>query len=284
MSNTATTAVSLSPPVDFAALRQALAVRADSLSPRLRDCAEYVLREPDQTALGTISQIAAAAGVPPSAMVRFAQALGYSGFSDLQQVFQRHVTDRWPGYARRLEALREVGQTSGSHLLMGLVDQAHISLDRLRQDFNLHCMDKTVTVLAGAKRIELLGLRRAFPVAAYLHYILGRLGVHAVLLDAVGGVLTDRGQFLESDDALFVVSFAPYSQETLAYANAASGRGVPLVALTDTAISPLARVADCVLEVSDAELGGFRSLSATMCVATALAVAVSEARRVETAS
>lgn len=284
MSNIAAATVPVLPPTDFAGLRQTLAIRAGSLSPRLRDCADYVLREPDQTALGTISQIAAAAGVQPSAMVRFAQALGYSGFSDLQQVFQRHVTDRWPGYARRLEALREVGETSGSQLLMGLVDQAHVSLDRLRQDINLQHMDDAVAALAGAKRIELLGLRRSFPVAAYLHYILGRLGVHAILLDLVGGVLADRAQFLEPDDALLVISFAPYSQEALAYAGAVTDHGVPLIALTDTAISPLARIADSVLEVSDAELGGFRSLSATMCVATALAVAVSEARMVETAS
>ena len=274
----ASTAAHASPPGDFADLRRLLSERAASLSPRLRDCARFALQEPDRMALATVYEIASAAGVQPSTLVRFAQALGYSGFSDLQQVFQGRLTGRRQDYTRRPTDLRSQGETSASSLLTGFIDAAHGYLERLHQEIDPGSLDSVVSVLAGARRIELLGLRRSFPVAAYLHYSFGKMGVHATLLDAVGGVLADRARYLGGQDVLLVISFAPYAPESLEYAHQVAERNVPVVALTDNAISPLAEVADWILEVSDAELSGFRTLSATICLATALAVAVGETR------
>jgi hypothetical protein len=69
-----------------------------------------------------------------------------------------------------------------------------------------------------------------------------------------------------------VVSFAPYGPETLAVAHRADERGVPIIALTDGPLSPLIPLARVAFEVEDADLQGFRSLSATMCLALALVV------------
>ncbi|MFM7655588.1 MAG: MurR/RpiR family transcriptional regulator, partial [Paracoccaceae bacterium] len=74
------------------------------------------------------------------------------------------------------------------------------------------------------------------------------------------------------------ISFAPYSEETLALVADARARNLPVVALTDHKASPLARMADPVLTVQEVDFGAFRSLSATLTMAIALAVAVGTAR------
>jgi DNA-binding MurR/RpiR family transcriptional regulator len=74
------------------------------------------------------------------------------------------------------------------------------------------------------------------------------------------------------------VAFAPYSEETLALAQDARARGLPVVALTDRSGSPLARLSDAALYVPEVDFGAFRSLSATITLALTLAVAIGAAR------
>ncbi len=54
-------------PTSFTALQAAIAQRQNSLSPRLRQIAEYALSNPNDMALETVAQIAERAGVQPSA-------------------------------------------------------------------------------------------------------------------------------------------------------------------------------------------------------------------------
>ena len=79
-------------------------------------------------------------------------------------------------------------------------------------------------------------------------------------------------------DALIAISFTPYTPATIELANAFSGRGFPVVAITNSAFSPLAPAATARIEIVEADVGGFRSLAATFCVAMTLAVAVAERR------
>ena len=97
-----------------------------------------------------------------------------------------------------------------------------------------------------------------------------------MLHDGVGKF--DHRFALRAGDAVLAITFAPYSEETLALAADARARGLPVVAVTDRLTSPLARQAEAVLTVPDVDFGAFRSLSATLVLALALAVAVGSAR------
>ncbi len=81
-----------------------------------------------------------------------------------------------------------------------------------------------------------------------------------------------------ADDALIAVSFAPYAPFTVDLAKRARRAGAPIIVITDSALSPLAGLADVRLEIVESDFGSFRSLSATFCLAMTLAVAVGEKR------
>ena len=119
-------------------------------------------------------------------------------------------------------------------------------------------------------------LRRAYPVASYLAYVLEKMSVPAMLHDGTGRL--DHRHALRPGEALLAISFAPYSEETLSLAAEARGRGLAVVALTDQLSSPLARQADAVLTVQEVDFGAFRSLSASIAMAITLAVAVGTRR------
>jgi len=268
-------------PRDFEDLRALVIARRPTMPRRLAQIAAFAIENPDEIAFGTAAEIARKAEVQPSTLVRFAQALGYLGFSDLQAVFRQRLRDRWPTYEDRLRSLRAQGTGDQPvSLFEGFVESAYASLARAREGLSAAAFGQAVSVLAQARTIYVLGQRRAFPVTAYLAYAFGKLGVRVVLIDNVAGLAPEQGGFASGEDALLAISFTPYSPVTVDFTTSAARRGVPVVAVTDSPFSPLTQAADVVLEVVEADFAGFRSLAATLCLASALAVAVGE-RRVE---
>lgn len=262
-------------PDSVEALRARVLERADGMPKRLRQCAEFILREPERIAVSTVAEVAAGAGVQPSAVIRFCQAVGLSGFSDMQRLFRRDYAGRWPDYATRLEGLR-LSDGGAARLLHDFAGAGHKSLSLLVETLDPGVLDRAVGHLAAAGAIHVIGLRRAFPAAAYLAYLFEKMGTPCVLHAAHAGLT--QGSALREGDALLAITFAPYSEETVALARAAAERGLSLVGITDGPSSPLRGLPGEMLTVREVDVGDFRSLAATLSLVVALAVAVGAAR------
>jgi DNA-binding MurR/RpiR family transcriptional regulator len=267
-------------PRDFEGLKALLAGRRQILPRRLQQVAEFAMAHPDEVAFGTAASIAALADVQPSTLVRFAKALGYAGFSDLQGVFRHRLRERWPDYEERLRTLNDVSHAGLDplRLLFGFVESATTSLERMRQTISGEDLERAVDILARADTIYLLGQRRAFPIAAYLAYALPKLRLRSLLVDNVASLGPEQIAYAGPRDALVAISFTPYTPFTVELARAAAEAGVPVIAITDSVFSPLRPHAQVWFEVVESDFGSFRSLSASLGLAMALAVAVGEKR------
>jgi DNA-binding MurR/RpiR family transcriptional regulator len=267
----------------FEQLKGDLARAFPALSPQLQAIATYALEHPHDIALQTVARLAKDAGVQPSAMVRFAQALGYDGFSDLQGVFRTRLVERSinsPGlrnYRERIEAFRAVHPKSGPIAVLNqFIGDGIASLEQLHEHVSGADLQAAVRTLAAAHTVYVLGHRRSFPVAYYLSYALTQLELRAPLLDAVGGMLKEPARLIGAKDALLVVSFRNYTPEVIEVAQSCRARKVPVVAITDNALSPLARTASVCFQIEEQTSKPFRMLVAPMCLAQALVVALGE--------
>jgi DNA-binding MurR/RpiR family transcriptional regulator len=268
------------PPRDFESLRAMIITRRQSLPKRLAQVAAHTLDNPDEIAFGTAASVAAAADVQPSTLVRFAQHFGFEGFSDLQRVFRDRLKERTTSYEERLAALR-AGAGSGSHesaILDGFLDAARRSLDKLAQSLDAPKLERAVAILGDARTIHLIARRRSYPISTYMAYAFGKLGIPCTLVGSPVGVDAEMLALAGEGDAALAVSFSPYASETAEYARNLAGRSVPVIAVTDSAFSPLAECATEWFEVAEADFAGFRSLSATKALAMALTVGVAEYR------
>lgn len=243
-----------------------------ALPKRLRQCAQYVAANQDRIAVSTVAEMAEGAGVQPSAFMRFCQIMGFSGFSEMQRLFRESYVGGWPDYTTRLDHLREKGGESAAGLVAEFVDAGRASLENLLKTVNPQELDAAVSILAKAEMIHIMGLRRSFPVASYLAYAFEKMNVPAILHDTVGKL--DNRNAVRSGDAVLAVTFSPYSDETVEFITAARARDIPVVALTDTTVSQLRKLGAMLISVSEVDFGAFRSLSATLCIAITLAVAV----------
>jgi DNA-binding MurR/RpiR family transcriptional regulator len=267
-------------PKDFASLKSRIAERATGLPRRLTQVATYALEFPDEIAFGTVASIAQNAAVQPSTLVRFAQTMGFQGFSDLQEIFRSRLRDRVLNYDERIEQLRQHGHaTSKSTVILdGFSEAAQKSISALREKIDATQLEDAIGILARAETIYLIGLRRSFPIASYMAYAFGKLGVKNLLVDAVGGLAMEDVSFATNRDAVLAISFTPYASETIALAQKAHAKSVPVIAITDSPFSPLATIAKPWIEIQEANFEGFRSMAATLVLAMTITVAVAGRR------
>lgn len=271
------TAISQQPPRVFSELKPWLQEHYISLPRRLQSVAEFVLHNPEVVALNTIAVISERVEVTPSTLVRFAKSIGYQGFSDMQSVFQesmRHMPQPYDQRIRHLDDQEQLEQT----VLHRFSRAASTSIDKLEQQADEAAILQASEQLATARCIYIAGQERATPVTTYLHYMFVKMGLQAVLLDGVAGMMSDKASLIQRDEVLVAVSFSPYTANTRELVDICLARKVPVVALTDSTLSPIARADDLHLEVLEEEVGGFRGLSATMCLALCLAVETGKRR------
>jgi DNA-binding MurR/RpiR family transcriptional regulator len=258
-------------------LKQAISERYPAMSKQLQGIARFVLERPDDLALGTVAAIAGAAGVQPSAVVRFANALGFGGFTEMQQIFRGRLVERSASYRERIEQLRRSGPDAGGagrprSVLHQAVGDSIAELAHLEEAVTAVQFNAAIRLLAAAPQIHVLAQRRAFPVACYLAYALSQLELRTHLLDGVGGMLAEFVRGIAPREVLIAVSFRNYSSGVIEAAASCHRRGVPVIAITDSPLSPLKPSARVAFELGDQPSRPFRSLVAPLCLAQALVV------------
>jgi DNA-binding MurR/RpiR family transcriptional regulator len=258
-------------------LRAEIVRRYESLSKRLQQIGRYILDEPNDIALETLAVIASRCGVQPSAIVRFAKSFGFEGATQMQRLFRDGLISNNAalGYSERVRQLEEATSDHAiepADLLAEFVEGNALALKNLLQTVSAADMAAAVDAIAKADTVHVVGYRRSFPVASYLAYSLLQAGKRVVFLDGVAGLAMQQAQATGKDDLLIVVSFKPYSEETVAIVDAVAARGCKVLAISDSLVSPVAKPAGTVLQVRESEVRKFRSLSASICLAQALVI------------
>ena len=258
-------------------LRGAIAQRHRALSGRLQQIAEFVLDHPTDVALGTVAEIAERSGAPPSAIVRFAHAIGFDGFTQMQQVFRsRLVAGVAPSYKARLARMKHEEKSilgrKPAAVLSRFVAEAQSSLVALSQSAHERQLESAIGIMSKARDIYLLGLGGSFPVVTHLAYVLRKFGRRVVLLDGVGGSIREQSHPATSADALIAISFRNYYPDTARLFPELVARNVPAISITDSLLSPIVEGASVVFEIQDMPEPALRTLVAPMCLVQALAI------------
>lgn len=259
-------------------LIQRVAREYDDLSKQLKLIAQYITEHRQQMVVVRIRDVADACGVQPSAVVRFAQHFGFSGYSDLQAVFRdAYASGTTAGsYHQRLQAVisDHPAQMQSSELARSFLQTCQAGIATMQSDLDDRAFEKAVSILQNAEHIYVMGVRRMFPVASYLAYALLQTRKRVIMVDGLGGLYKEQIEGLSEGDVLISISMTPYGTETRYCTDLAVERNATVVAITDSSLSPIARAAAVSLTVHESEAYFFRSLASTMSLAQALFIAL----------
>lgn len=247
----------------------------DHMPAQLQAAARYVLERPRDVALLSMREQARQAEVKPATMTRFAQRLGFDGYEAVRALYADAIRSGGLGFAGKADAQVAKQKLRGDRALAAeMIAALRVQIERLAEPSALEAIASAASLLAAAERIFFLGLRGCHPVAWQMQYELSLLGERAVLLDAMAHTGLDPIRTATPKDILFVVSVDPYARATIEAAQYAAARGVPIVALTDSAVSPLARIARQSILVSTEGPSFFHSMTPAFFVGEMLAAIV----------
>lgn len=229
------------------ALKFARAEPGDALGGKTQQVFARLVDMPEQSAVRSISELAALLDVNPSTLTRLAKRLGFEGFGEFQSVFRNAIAGE-PRYfysrqadqllhhadaeASEIETMARLGRESIANI-EGFIGQ--LEADRLAAAAGL---------LAKAKRVRVHGERQFHGFASFLAYGLGMLRSDAALLDAPRLGLAEAISQLEPGDVVVVASCAPYTRSVADVAKAAARNGQRVIAITDSRSSPLVAPAE----------------------------------------
>jgi DNA-binding MurR/RpiR family transcriptional regulator len=242
------------------------------LSPELLRAARWIEAHPREVALHSMRECGRRAGLAPATLTRLAQALGFQGFEAIKHRCQESFSAEG-GYAGRAEMLQASARQDKDWLAL-LNEAQHAnsaSVGGLNQTPQL---EAAADAMLKARRVFFLGLRASHGLALHLHYTYGLLAPNGILVQGLGGTLEDQVGDMGPDDLLVVTSSASYTRQTVEAVAQARRQGTPVVALTDSALSPIARQAAYTLLFRTDSPSYFHSMVGALALIEALAAAV----------
>ena len=264
-------------PVNFDELKDKVAKSYNSLSVRLKQVADFLMAEPFMVSVETMSVIAERANVPISTLSRFSNTMGFGGFSEMQALFREQFLNRPRNYKERMKQAQNLDKNppSTAKEILEQLGQSNIeSLENIMATLSPDKIDAAIKTLQSASTIYIQGVRRAYPVASYLWYLLMKSDNNTILLDDHSGMSRALLKKMKKNDVLFVTTFKPHAQESIDVIEKAHEIGTPIIAITDDQMTEYGRKIDICFEVDESAILGFRSLNNAMYVAQSLAVSL----------
>lgn len=247
----------------------------DGMSAQLRSAARYVLDTPHDVALLTMREQARQAGVQPATMTRLAKHLGLAGYEEVRAIYAAAVRGGGIGFAGKAGAQLASQKLKGDRALAAdMLSNLSGQVASLGDPASIERLIAVAVALSAARRVYCLGLRSSHAIAWHLSYILSLIGEKPVFLHGVGGTEGDALGHATRADVLIAVSVLPYTRMTVELTEFAAARGVPIVALTDSEVAPLAHLADHLIVVPTASPSFFHTMAPAFIIAEILAALV----------
>lgn len=240
------------------------------LSKGHRRIAQYIVDHYDKAVFMTASRLGESVGVSESTVVRFAAALGYEGYPQLQRSLQELVSHRLTAN-QRFEMATEIDP----HEALGFVLKSDMqNLRNTLESIDNDVFEDVVQRLLNAKAIYVMGLRSAAPLAQFMGYYLNYIFDDVHLVSSGATDVFEEIAKLHGGDVLVGISFPRYSTRTLEAMRFAKRCGAQVVGITDGPMSPLTDIADATLTARTDMASFVDSLAAPLSVINALLVAL----------
>ncbi|MBQ4289195.1 MAG: MurR/RpiR family transcriptional regulator [Clostridia bacterium] len=206
--------------------------------------ANYILDNYDKAAFMTASVLGETAGVSESTVVRFAYALGYSGYPKLQKHLQEIIKNK----LTNIQRLNMLEGMSTEEVITAINKMESKNLRATFENLDIETFEKVTEDLINAKRIYVIGFRSCAPLVQFMVYYLGYIfdNVHQITIGTSD--IYSQLVHVNEGDVVIGMAFPRYSSQTVEGVKFAKERHAKIITITDNNLSPLYNLSDhCIL-------------------------------------
>jgi len=223
-------------------LKDRIANSLDTLSKKHKVIARYVIDNDYFTSFASASLLGEKTNTTAATVVRFAQALGYDGFTELQDALRSEMPNHLTTTARmqkRMSAKNSPGPISQSVFFADIKN-----IERTASGLSEDNLESVLEKIQIARRILIIGAGLSHAPVALLAHSLKVMGfeAQAILGEGLNSAVEIAG--LKDGDLLIAIDLWRYVRMTVNAVSTAKENGIPVIAITDSIVSPLAKLAD----------------------------------------
>ncbi len=246
--------------------------RYDRMSKSHKAIARYIMEHYDQAVFMTAAKLGETLGISESTVVRFASGVGCEGYPEFQKALEECVKNKLNNI-QKMGA--KYGRSSQSEVLASVITADIEKLQHTIEHLDPAAFETAVSTILEAETIYIMGLRSNEPLAEFLHFYLNMVRGGVVLLKTTSVSETFEQMIrIHEKDCFIGISFPRYSMRTLKAMEFANDRNAKVVAITDSANSPMCLYSSCNLLARSDMVSIVDSLVAPLSVINALVVAL----------
>lgn len=229
---------------------------------------EFIRSHHNQVFMLKSKELAVRANVSEATISRFVRKLGFTNYIQFRDELARQAMENYSTSNRLMALSRQVA--SGQHVLHRIAEQDTDNLSQLKSLVPVEDFDRAVEALCQANKIYSLGLRSCFGLSYHFHFCLRFFLSNVVLLWPATGDIPEKMLTAKPDDVLVAISFKRYTRDTVEMAEAMRPRIKTVIGITDSDLSPIAKLSDIVLIVPTSLPSFLESYTSTLCLINAL--------------
>ncbi|MDN6111280.1 MAG: SIS domain-containing protein, partial [Enterobacterales bacterium] len=194
-------------------------------------------------------ELASILNISQSSIVKFAQRLGFKGFTNLKMA----LIEEWGQQSKQsAESEQHLHNDINVHDTPSVIAEKLFrakqqALRMTTDSVNLAQLESTVAEIKAARRVQIMGMGGSSLVAKDLAYKLMKIG-YPVMNEMDSHVQMTVAQSLGEGDVQIVISYSGALKEIVIAAQAAQEKGAKIIAITSLQDSPLRKLADFVLD------------------------------------
>ena len=219
--------------------------KKNSLSKSHRKISDFVVNSPEKTAYMTVAKLSKETGVSEATVVRFAEKLGFSGYSEFQKGLLAYAKGKLTSIQRMELAYEKLGE---GRVLDRVLKSDIMHIEKTLENIDGKEFEKAVNAIASANRIYIMGVRSAAALAEFADFYLRLIFDNVRLIKSTGGDdLFEQILNVKEGDVFIGISFPRYSKNTLKALEYATKNKATVIGITDSKSSPVANISDLCL-------------------------------------
>jgi len=240
----------------------------NSLPKNQQKIADFYLENFDRIPFLNVQRVSEATHASSASTVRFAQRIGFKGFSELRDEIAATLQTHLNG--KSIFPLFDDSKLK-QDILTSVANQDISNINKTINANERENFDKVIDLILSSERIFTLGLGISHLLAKIISYQLTQVGFFSNTFTNNQSTFLEQILFMDEDDLLIALSFPPYSKATIEAANFAKARKLKVVAITNKKSSPITFSSDVSLIVSSENMLYTNSFAAISVLINALA-------------
>lgn len=199
--------------------------------------ADFIIEHPEDAVNANVSELASYSGVSDATVVRMCHHLGYKGYYQLRIMLAKDVGRKKPEQEDVVDELNAVTT---------IFQKYANTLVSIGENLDILEMKSCVNLIKECRYAHILAVGNTNPLAQYMGFRLGRLGVKSTHGLSPEYFLNDIN-LAENEDIIIAISQSGSSRQVIQGIELAKEKGLKVICITGYKESPIAKLSDYAL-------------------------------------